>query len=469
MNIVYPPGPRDRFLGAALYHNSQRDSLGFMENMVREHGDLVHFRIGRQHVYLLNHPDLIRDVLLTHYPNFLKGRGLLRRNEFLGEGLLTSEGDFHQRQRRQTQPAFHHDRVAPYGAIMSKLAADVSDSWQSGEQLSVLEAMRRITLSVISNTLFGSSVDVSHDEIIDAFRTGLSVFKSFRPAATRIVDRLLLLRRWRVRQAGIKFETLISQMIAERRRQQDDRGDLLSMLLSRNASENDQLITDRQIRDEAVTLFIGGFENIATALTWTWYLLAQNPQIQQRLYREVDTVLSGRLPTTEDLPHLTYTRMVFEESMRIYPPVPRLVRTALRDYKAGGYTIPAGAMVVVSQYLMHRDARYYSAPLRFDPERWTPAAKSSRPAYSYFPFGGGPRRCIGEGFAYMEGILLLATLASRWRFHLDSQAPVKTRVTHFLHPVNLAMTVKRRTTQFAELAFAASANQHSCQGTQSFR
>jgi cytochrome P450 len=446
--LVYPPGPKSKFFGLELHLDSQRDPLGFMERMSCEYGDIVHFKIGQRHVYLLNHPDHIKDVLLTHYANFLKGRGIVRRDNFLGEGLVTSEGSFHRRQRQLTQPAFNHERFAGYGLTMSKLAADISGSWRAGDTLNVLEAMRQITLPIASRTLFGTKVETEHERIIAAFRTGLSRFKSFKPAATRISDHLSLIHRRRVRQARLQLETLVSQIIAKRRREEDNQDDLLSLLLSRAEAEGEQLTSDRQIRDEAVTLFIAGFENIATALTWTWYLLAQHPKVQEILHRELDSVLGGRLPTASDLPQLGYTRKVFEEALRLYPPVPRLVRTALRDYQVGDYTVPAGALVVLSQYLMHRDARYYTEPERFDPERWSPEARRERPPYSYFPFGGGPRRCIGDGFAYMEGVLVLATLASRWKLCLTSRVPIERKVTHFLHPKGaLTMNAERRTAQ----------------------
>ena len=442
---VYPSGPKSRFFGVEQYLASQRDPLGFMERVAREHGDVVHFKIGQRHVYLLNHPDYIKGVLGSHYGNFLKGRGIVRRDNFLGEGLLTSEGSFHRRQRQQTQPAFNHERFAGYGATMAKVAADISGSWRAGDRLDVLEAMRQITLPITSRTLFGTSGGTDHEQIIAAFRTGLSRFRSFRPAATRVFDSFSLAHRRRLNRARVQLETLVSRIIAERRREDVDRGDLLSLLLARDGGEDGRPASDRQIRDEAVTLFIGGFENIATALTWTWYLLARHPDIQQKLHRELDGVLGGRLPSADDLPQLGYTRMVFEEAMRVYPPVPRLVRTAVRNYPVGAYTVPAGALVVVSQYLMHRDSRYYPEPERFDPERWTPEAKRARPAYSYFPFGGGSRRCIGEGFAYMEGILVLATLASRWRLALTSPDPVGVSATHFLHPRGaLTMCVEGR-------------------------
>lgn len=442
---IFPPGPKSSFLGLKLQAASRRDPLGFMEGLARDYGDVVRFTIGRRPVFLLNHPEHVKGVLLSHYANFQKGRGIVRRNNFLGEGLLTSEGDFHRRQRQSTKPAFDHERFFGYGETMTKLAAEASESWRHGDRFDVLPTMRKLTLPIASQTLFGTSVEKDHQRIIAAFGTGLSSFRSFKSPFTRLADRFSLIQPGRLRRAQLDLESMISRIIAERRTAGDDRGDLLSLLLSRSTDEDERLTADHQIRDEAITLFIGGFENIATTLTWTWYLLAQHPEVQTRLHRELDGVLGGRLPTAADLPQLRYTRMVLEESMRVYPPVPRLVRTALSNYQVGSYTMPAGTLVVVSQYLMHRDSRYYPEPLRFDPERWTSEARATRPAYSYFPFGGGPRRCIGEGFAYLEGILLLATLASRWKLSLTSPEPVGMIATHFLHPRGtLTMKVESR-------------------------
>ena len=338
---IYPPGPKSRFFGVELQRASRRDPLGFMERMAREHGDIVYFKIGQRRVYLLNHPEYIKDVLVSHYANFLKGRGIVRKDNFFGEGLLTSEGNFHRRQRQLTQPAFHHERFAGYGALMSKLASDVSQNWRDGARLDVLETMRQITLPIASQTLFGTRVDTQHEQIIAAFRAGLNRFSLFKPAVNRLSDRLALINRRRLKQARFQLESLVSQIVSERQREDIDRGDLLSLLLSRDSAEDGQLASERQIRDEALTLFIGGFENVATALTWTWYLLAQHADVQKTLHEELDEALGGRLPGADDLPRLSYTRMVFEEAMRVYPPVPRLVRTAVRDYRVGAYTIPA--------------------------------------------------------------------------------------------------------------------------------
>ena len=241
------------------------------------------------------------------------------------------------------------------------------------------------------------------------------------------------MRQLRLRKAAFVIQSIVSRIIAERRHNGEVRDDLLSLLLSR-AGVDARLSSDRQILDEAMTLLVASFEAVATALTWTWYLVGLYPEIQDKLHREVDAVLGGRLPTSDDLTALVYTRRLFEEAMRLYPPVPRLVRTAARDCQVGEYAVPAGSLVIVSQYVTHRDARSFPEPDRFDPKRWTPESKRLRHPYSYFPFGGGPRRCIGEAFAYMEGVIVLATLASRWKLGLTSHAPVPLSVTNFIHP-----------------------------------
>jgi cytochrome P450 len=235
-------------------------------------------------------------------------------------------------------------------------------------------------------------------------------------------------------------------MIVERRREGSDRGDLLSMLLLARDEEGGEGLTDAQVRDQAMTIFLAGYETTALALAWTWYLLAQNPEAEARLHEELDAVLGGRLPTFEDVPRLDYTARVFNESLRLYPPTWRLVRWAIEDCEFGGYVVPAGSQVIVSQYVMHHDERYFPDPFRFDPERWTPEAKAERPQYSFFPFGGGPRRCLGETFAVVEGVLLLATLARHWRLRLvASGPPVEMEPLHMLRPKRgIQMRLERR-------------------------
>ena len=272
---------------------------------------------------------------------------------------------------------------------------------------------------------------------------------------TNVAEKLPLSSARRSEKAGKYLEAVISRMIEERRQSGVDNGDLLTMLLLAQQEESDGgQIDSAQVRDEALTIFLAGYEANATALMWTWYLLSRHPQVEAKLHAELDLALKSRLPTANDLPDLTYTKMIFAEAMRLYPPAWRLVRYAIRDYEVGGYIVPAGSLVVVSQYLTHRDPRYFPDPLRFDPERWTPEAKASRPEWSFFPFGGGSRRCIGESFAWMEGILIIATLAQRWRMRLFSDRPVELAPVQLLRPKHEMLMVLEQRKGLAQRAAA---------------
>ncbi|HLL72297.1 MAG TPA: cytochrome P450 [Pyrinomonadaceae bacterium] len=399
----------------------RRDPLKFLTRIAREHGDIVHFRIGPQHVLLLNHPDLVKDALVTRADCFHKGRALQRSKRLLGEGLLTSEGEHHRRQRRLAQPAFHRKRIDSYGALMVEYAARDSSRWRDGETRDIAHEMMRLTLAIVGKTLFDADVESEADEIGGALTQILELFQMLLLPYSEYLERLPLPANRRFTRARAALDAVIYRIIEERRASGVDRGDLLSMLLVAQDEEDGASggMSDEQLRDEVMTIFLAGHETTANALAWTWYLLAQNPEAEARLHAELDTVLEGgRLPTVEDLPRLPYTEMVLAESMRLYPPAWVIGRLAIKDYAVGGAVAEKGALVLLSQYVMHRDARFFPDPLRFDPERWTPEAKESRPQYSYFPFGGGARRCIGEGFAWMEGTLLVATIARRWRMRL---------------------------------------------------
>lgn len=443
---VFPPGPRSGLFGGGLYLKSLREPLAFTEGVARAYGDIACFRIARRRVYLLSHPEYVRGVLLTHYSNFLKGRGIRRTNHVMGEGLVTSDGDLHRRQRRLAQPSFQRHRIAAYARTMVEHAEHLSDGWRDGETVELLRTLKQLTLSVVGEVLFGADSARTRDEVLDALLVIREHFKVFRVPLDSLGTLLSPARRRRFNGATAQLDRAIYHVIEARRREGGDRGDLLSMLLSAADEEaGGARMTDKQVRDEALALFIGGGESNAIGLMWTFYMLAQHPEVEARLHREVDEVLGERPATGDDFARLTYTRMVFEESLRLYPPVWRLVRTALRDYEVGGYTVPAGSLVVVSPYVMHRDARYYPDPLRFDPSRWEPEARAARPSHSFFPFGGGPRRCLGEGFALMEAVLVLATLARRWRMRLVPDHRLELYVHHLLEPKSgLPVTLERR-------------------------
>jgi cytochrome P450 len=423
----------------------RRDPLAFLTKLAREYGDVVRFRLGPVELHLLNRPDWIRDLLVTHAGSFHKGRGLERAKRLLGEGLLTSEDPVHLQRRRMIQPVFHHDRVASYGGVMVEHAERLADGWTEGTR-DVSREMSRLTLAIVARTLFDTDVESEADEIGEALTTSIERFsKTLTLPFFEILDRLPLPGNRRFERARARIDATIARMIAERRRA-PGRSDLLSLLVAASDPEGEGgRMTDAEVRDEAVTLFLAGHETTANALTWTWYLLSQNPEAEARLHAEVDAVLGPRTPSVADLPTLPYTEMVLAESMRLYPPAWIVGRRALADYEVGGYVVPKRSIVVASQWVTHRDPRYFPDPERFDPERFRPEAKAARPKFSYFPFGGGPRVCIGEGFAWMEGVLILATLARRWRLHVEPGQAVLPAPSITLRPKHgLRMQPERR-------------------------
>jgi cytochrome P450 len=415
-----PEGPRSRFPGRFL-RVMQRDPIPFFTRMAAEHGDAVQFRIGRQVLVLFNHPDLIREVLVAQHKAFHKSLVMQRTKVILGEGLLTSEEEHHRRQRRLAQPAFHRERIARYADDMVERARFTSEHWRDGAIVDIHHEMMRLTLAVVAKTLFDANIEGEEDAIGGALTDLIDLFPLLMNPFSLLLLKLPIPSTLRFRAAIRRLDKVIYGIIEERRRSATDRGDLLSMLLLAQDVEGDGGgMTDVQLRDEAMTIFLAGHETTANALSWTFYLLAQHPEAARTLFRVVDEVLAGRPATADDYPRLQFVEMVLAESMRLYPPAWAVSRYALQDVEIGGWSVPKGAVVVLSQAVMHRDARFWPDPERFDPSRFTPEAKAARPKMTYFPFGAGPRICIGEGFAWMEGVLLLATLAQRWDVELLS-------------------------------------------------
>ncbi|MBX7218577.1 MAG: cytochrome P450 [Blastocatellia bacterium] len=445
--IVNPPGPR-RTLPGGNFLAFRRNPLTFFQGLAQKYGDIVHFSLGLERVYLVNHPDLIKEILVTSNSNFTKSRGLERAKRLLGEGLLTSEGEFHKRQRRLSQPAFHRDRIATYAKYMVERTMQHRDTWKAGQTIDVNVEMMHLTLAIVAKTLFDADVDSEADEIGQALTTSMELFITFMVLPFGdLIYKLPLPAKKRFEQAKERLDTTIYRIINERRANQQDRGDLLSMLLLATDTEGDGSgMTDEQLRDEVLTLFLAGHETTANALTWMWYALSQNPEVAQKFYAEVDEVLGDRPATMADYPNLKYTEMVMAEAMRLFPPAWSIGRRNIQEYELGGYTIPARSIHLMSQYVTHRDARFFPEPEKFDPERWTPEAKAARPKFSYFPFGGGTRLCIGESFAWMEGVLLLATLAQKWRLRLAQGQVIDPQALLTLRPrYGMKMIVEERT------------------------
>jgi cytochrome P450 len=396
----------------------------FLQSLAREHGDLVHFRLGRQHIYLVSNPEWIKEILVTNQTNFTKSRFLERAKVLLGEGLLTSEGEFHRRQRRLVQPAFHRDRLIGYASSMVECTARSREQWTGGVELDMSREMMRLTLAVVAKTLFSADVTTEADNIGAALTQVMVLFDMVLMPFSEWIEKLPLPSVRRFEKARDFLDKTIYGIIAERRASKEDKGDLLSMLLLAQDEDGGAGMSDKQIRDEALTLFLAGHETTANALMWSWYLLSQNPGAAQKFYDEVDRVLAGRLPTFDDLPQLKYVEGVFAEAMRLYPPAWVIGRRAKTEYAIGEFTVPARSIFMMSPYVVHRDPRWFPDPDQFIPERWPLPA--DRPKFSYVPFGGGTRVCIGERFAWMEGVLLLATVAQKWRFKLVPGHPVET-------------------------------------------
>src|SRR5256885_3874806 len=389
---MYPPGPR-RVIPLSGLFAYRRGPLPFFQKLAERYGDISYFRLGPQQAFFFNHPDYIKDILVTNHQNFMKGLALQRAKRLLGEGLLTSEGDFHRRQRRLAQPAFHRLRIASYADVMTAYAPQTHRSWNDHETLDISKEMMSLTLGIVGKTLFDADVVSDAHEVGEAMTVLMELFNTITLPFYEILQKLPLPQFRRFDRARLRLDAIIFRLIEERRRRGQDRGDLLSMLLLAQDTEGDGgQMSDAQLRDELLTIFLAGHETTSNALTWTWYLLSQNPQVESKLHQEIDEVLQGRLPAFEDVARMKYTEMVLAESMRLYPPAWAIGRMALNDFPIGGYVVPKKSLVLMSQYVMHRDPRYFAEPLQFNPERWSAGARETRPQFSYFPFGGGPRR-----------------------------------------------------------------------------
>ena len=407
-----------------MTYSFTRDPLNFLTNVARSYGDLAAYRMGGEQIYIVNNPNWIKDILVTHNRNFTKSRGLERTKKLLGNGLLTSEKEFHLRQRRLMQPAFHRDRVAAYGHTMVEYADAMRNAWTDGATLDVSTEMMRLTLSIAGKTLFDIDVASQAAEVGRALTHVMDSFWMTMLPFAQAMERLPLGPMSRAKKARERLDAIIYGFIAERRARPTDRGDLLSMLLLAQDEDDGSVMTDRQVRDEAMTIFLAGHETTANALTWTWYLLSQSLEDEAKLHAEVDRVLQGRLPTMADLPSLPFVERVVTEAMRLYPPAWIIGRRAIEPYEIGGYVAPARSILLMSQWVTQRDARFFSEPERFHPDRWTPEFKAALPKFAYFPFGSGPRQCIGESFAWMELVLVVATFAQRWKLQLVPGHPV---------------------------------------------
>ena len=439
------PGPSS-WLPGASFLSFRRDPLKFFTDTHREFGDIARFTIGPQQVYLVSHPQWIEDVLVTSAKKFQKGVALQRAKRLLGEGLLTAEGQAHLKQRRTIQPLFHRQQVQRFADAMIAHAVRWRESITADATIDVTSEMAALTLAIVGETLFSSNVQADALEVREALTAAVQSFGIAFLPGIEYFEKLPLPMFTRVRKARERLDRVIHRVIEDRRRgaplDAPANGDLVSMLLAARDPENPDApgMSDEQIRDEAMTIFLAGHETTANAMAWTWHLLGHSKSVEAKLHAELARVLDRRTPTVEDVPKLEYTRAVVAESMRLYPPAWTMGRKAIVEHTIDGHRIDPGSLVIASQWIAHHDPRWWNEPEVFHPERWqSPAA---RPKYSYFPFGGGSRLCIGESFAWTELILLVATIAQRWTFAPMSVPELEPRIT--LRPKGLRMRAVRR-------------------------
>lgn len=427
---VKPSGPRNPWLAYARLYC---DPLGYLTRAARKHGDIVHLKIGRKSDFLLNHPDLVRAALLDHENLRRCVNRPLRR--LLGMGLLTCRSERHRQQRALLQPIFTRERIVALGDVMVGEITRWTERWRDGATVHMEKEMMGLSVAIIGKALFNLDFSSIPPESRDALATALQAtrFKNL-VLTSKQLEKLSLPFHRRFARATEKLDAEIRAMIAERRKEGCEGPDLLSTMV-RLHKQSQRGLTEQNIRDQILTFFTVGHETTAIGLMWTWYLLSENPDAAAKLHSEVDQVLGDRLPSGPDWDRLRYTRMVFAESMRLYPPVWLMTRRAVRDVEINGFTIRSGSYVHLSPFVMHRDPRYFPDPERFEPERWTPEAAAARPKFSYFPFGGGSLQCIGEGFAWMKGVLAISTLARNWemrvmpghRIELDPHITLRSR------------------------------------------
>ena len=440
-----PPTPPGNLIVGHL--NSYRaDPMGYERHVARTYGDIVHMRWVNRHAYFISHPDFVRQVLVDEADKFYKApiyRTLL--SYFLGNGLLTSDGDFWRRQRKLAQPAFHTRRIASYAETMVEYTGRLLEQWQPCQTRDMNRDMMRLTLGIVAKTLFNADIDQEANHIGDALTDILDVTTERMQSPIQVIPDWIPTEGNKRRKAAVRgLDDIVLGMIEQRRTANEDQGDLLSMLMAAR-DDTDQGMTDQQLRDEAVTIVLAGHETTANALSWTWYLLAQHPEAEARLHAELEGVLSGRTPGFDDLRQLPYADMVIKESMRLYPPIPSIARLAMEDTVIGGYPVPKGMIISMAPHVIHRDPRWFPEPDAFRPERWTREFEKALPKCAYLPFSTGPRICIGNSFASMEAVLILATIAQRYRPVMVPGQAITPHAALTLRPTpNLQMTLEAR-------------------------
>jgi cytochrome P450 len=446
MNVHPSPPANVSFLHRM---RTRGDRVAFLRGVTERHGDIARLSRwgGLLTVTMLSSAEMAHEVLVERAEDFVKGYGLsLFARPLLGNGLLTSEGSFHRRQRKMMAPAFVHKRIAEYAAVISQRTEAAQRGWAHGETLDFSDAMMRLTLEIVGVTLFDAEIGAEADEIGAALTMAMKQAIGAINAPLPIPPAVPTPGNRRARRAVARLDETVFRMIRERRAQGTDHGDFLSMLLLAQDEDDGSVMTDQQVRDEAMNIFLAGHETTANALAWTFYLLAQHPLVRERLEREVDAALGGRPPTLADLPAIPYALQVFKEAMRLYPPAYVVARRALRDVTVGGHLIRKNDLAMINIIGMHHRPEYFPEPNRFHPDRFAPEAEKQMPRHAYLPFGAGARVCIGNHFALLEGQLAVAALAQRVRLDLPAGSHrVETEPLITLRPKGgMPMRVTRR-------------------------
>jgi cytochrome P450 len=402
------------------------DPLDAVVRAAREHGDVASVSMGRYRLFLLSHPDHIKDVLVTHHRHFVKGPPLQEAKRLIGEGLLTSEGDLHRTQRRTIQPVFHHDRMLDYAGLMVERATRIAGTWQPGEVVDIGDAMVLLTMSVLAKAVLDADVaDEEARETARALAACLDRFTRIASPYSRLLDQLPSEQNREFEEILHRFDETVARIIRERTARGPVGSDVLSRLLRAGEAAPGEAMSERQLRDEILTFMVAGHETWSNSMTWAWYLLAAHPDVRERVLAEVDEVLGDRPATAEDVPRLRFVQWTFQETVRLYPPAFVIGREPTVDHELDGHVIPAGSVVLISPWAVHRDPRWYGDPEAFRPERWDKQNADRIPTFAYLPFGAGPRVCIGQPLATLAGALFLSTIAQRWRLDLVPGHPVE--------------------------------------------
>lgn len=438
-----PPGPKGKWISGALPEFVSH-RLDFLVDVAREFGDVATFRIGPRRIFLISNPDLIEQVLVTDAKHYIKHFGARAYKPVLGNGLVTSDGDFWLRQRRLSQPAFAKGRVVSYAPLMAELTERMLARWRSGDLIDVHYEFSALTSAIALKTLFDLDDAGDRERFAETLRLAFDLMSARIRSTVRIPAWFPTPANLRLQRAAAELFAVVDGFIAQGRARKAPGDDLLSRLVLAQDDDGTRM-TDRQLRDEMMTLYLAGHETTALTLSWSWYLISRHPRVEEKLLAEWQRVLGGRAPSPDDLPNMPYTDAVITEAMRVYPPVYLIGREATTELEIGGYQVKQGYTIFMSQWVNHRDPRYFPEPEEFRPERWEDGLAKRIPKYAYYPFGGGPRVCIGNTFALMEAAILLAAVGQQFRFTVMPDAVVELNPQITLLPkFGIPATLQRR-------------------------